>query len=310
MSLSSLKQNRNKLFEKLASEATAGERQQTQSSDPYNDDRYWKPEVDKSGNGSAIIRFLPAPEGEDMPWAQVWSHGFKGPGGWYIENSLTTIGQQDPVSEYNSTLWNNGTDAGKEQARDQKRRLSYYSNILVVKDDANPSNEGKVFLYRYGKKIFDKLKDVMNPEFEDDERFNPFDFWEGANFRLRIRNVDGYRNYDKSSFDSPTELFDGEEDKIESIWKQEYSLAELVDEKNFKSYDELKAKLNRALGLDDSFAPVQQAAPVQTTAKPRTIEEDAAVSQDDPPFDPDPAPAKTDDEDDGLSYFEKLAQQD
>jgi len=308
MSLSSLKQNRNKLFEKLASEATAGDRQQTQSSDPYNDDRYWKPEVDKSGNGSAIIRFLPAPEGEDMPWAQVWSHGFKGPGGWYIENSLTTIGQQDPVSEYNSTLWNNGTDAGKEQARDQKRRLSYYSNIYVIKDDANPSNEGKVFLFRYGKKIFDKLKDVMNPEFEDDERFNPFDFWEGANFRLRIRNVDGYRNYDKSSFDSPT-VFMEDEDELETLWKQQYSLAELVDEKNFKSYDELKAKLNRALGLDDSYTPSapQQAAAVAPATQTRTIEED--VVKDDPPFDPDPAPSTSNDDEDGLSYFEKLAQQ-
>ena len=306
MSLSALKKNRNKLFEKLAEEANAGDQKQSQSSDPYNDDRYWKPEVDKSGNGSAIIRFLPAPEGEDMPWAQVWSHGFKGPGGWYIENSLTTIGKQDPVSEYNSTLWNNGTDAGKEQARDQKRRLSYYSNIYVVKDDANPQNEGKVFLFRYGKKIFDKLKDVMNPEFEDDERFNPFDFWEGANFRLRIRNVDGYRNYDKSSFDSPS-VFMEDEDELEGIWKQEYSLAELIDEKNFKSYDELKAKLNRALGLDNSYPSATQAALVAEAAQTRTIEED--VVKDDPPFDPDPAPTTSDDDEDGLSYFEKLAQQ-
>lgn len=308
MSLSSLKKNRNKLFEKLEQDLKA-ENTPQQSSDPYNDDRYWKPEVDKSGNGSAIIRFLPPPEGEDMPYVKVWSHGFKGPNGWYIENSLTTIGQKDPVSEYNSILWNNGTDAGKEQARDQKRRLSYYSNIYVVKDDANPSNEGKVFLFRYGKKIFDKIQDVMQPEFEDDERFNPFDFWEGADFRLRIRTVDGYRNYDKSLFDSSSEFLDSDEDELEKVWKQEYSLSELIDDKNFKSYDELKQKLNRALGLDDASIPAStfaEAPKPQPAKQTKTIEEDI-------PFDnPTPISKDTsvsDDDDDGLSYFEKLAQE-
>ena len=206
------------------------------------DDRLWKLEVDKSGNGYAVIRFLPAPDNEDLPFVKLYSHAFQGPGGWYIENSLTTLGGKDPVSEYNSQLWNNGTDAGKEAARKQKRKLTYISNIYVVKDPANPENEGKVFLYKYGKKIFDKLTAAMQPEFEDEEAIDPFDFWQGANFKLKAKNVAGYRNYDSSEFTTVTPLLD-DDDALESVWKKENSLKEFVDADQFKSYDDLKLSL-------------------------------------------------------------------
>ena len=211
------------------------------------DERVWKLECDKSGNGYAVIRFLPAPDGEDLPFVKLYSHAFQGPGGWYIENSLTTLGQKDPVSEYNTMLWNNGTDAGKETARKQKRKLTYVSNIYVVKDPANPENEGKVFLYKYGKKIFDKLTAAMQPEFEDEEAIDPFDFWQGANFKLKAKNVAGYRNYDSSEFARPDALLDDDE-AMEAAWKKEYSLAELVAADQFKTYDELKLRLDYVLG--------------------------------------------------------------
>jgi hypothetical protein len=183
-----------------------------------------------------------------MPFVQMWDHGFKGPGGWYIEKSLTTMKKDDPVSELNSKLWNSGVEADKEQARKQKRRLKYISNIYVVKDSGNPDNDGKVFLFAYGKKIFDKINDMMIPQFEDEKPVNPFDLWEGANFRLKIREFEGYPNYDKSEFDSPAPLFE-DDDKLEETWKQEHSLQELINPKHFKSYDELKAKLYRVLNL-------------------------------------------------------------
>ena len=213
-----------------------------------DDDRFWRPELDKSGNGMAIVRFLPAPEGEDLPWARSWNHGFQGPGGWYIENSLTTLGQKDPVSEHNSQLWNSGIEANKEIARKQKRRLTYVSNVYVLKDPANPQNENQVRLYKYGKKIWDKLNDKMNPEFEDETPVNPFDLWEGANFKLKIRKIDGFSNYDKSEFATPTILFDKDEE-METLWKTQHSLSEFTDLKNFKTYEELKEKLERVLGL-------------------------------------------------------------
>ena len=191
------------------------------------DDRLWKPSLDKSGNGYAVIRFLPAPEGEDVPWAKVYSHAFQGPGGWYIENSLTTVGQKDPVSEYNRGLWNSGSEADKDTVRKQKRKLSYYSNIYVVKDSTNPENEGGVFLFKYGKKIFEKVMAAMQPEFEDETPINPFDFWEGANFKLKIRKVDGYWNYDKSEFDAVAPLLE-DDDALEALWKKEYSLEDFV----------------------------------------------------------------------------------
>ena len=216
-----------------------------------DDDRFWRPELDKSGNGMAIVRFLPAPEGEDLPWARSWNHGFQGPGGWYIENSLTTLSQKDPVSEYNSQLWNSGIEANKEIARKQKRRLTYVSNVYVLKDPANPQNENQVRLYKYGKKIWDKLNDKMNPEFEDETPVNPFDLWEGANFKLKIRKIDGFSNYDKSEFEATTPL-NGDDSKMEEVWKTEHSLSEFTDPKNFKSYGELKEKLDRVLGLSTS----------------------------------------------------------
>ena len=263
----------------------------------YVDERLWKPVMDKSGNGYAVIRFLPAPEGEDMPWAKVWNHAFQGPTGqWYIENSLTTVGQNDPVSEYNSKLWNSGVESDKEIARKQKRKLQYYSNIYVVKDPANPQNEGKVFLYRYGKKIFDKIMEAMQPAFQDESPVNPFDFWEGANFKLKLRKVDGYWNYDKSEFADPSALFDNDEE-IEALWKPEYSLADFTASSNFKSYDELKTRLDAVL------------AGTVTVGKAEDIMEDAPVAE--PKVDTPPAPQPTvlgdAGEDDAMSYFEKLA---
>ena len=211
----------------------------------------WKPTVDQAGNGYAIIRFLPAPQGEDMPWVQIWNHGFQGPTGkWYIENSLTTLKQADPVSELNSELWNSGLESNKEVARKQKRRLSYYSNVLVVEDSGNPANNGKVFLFKFGKKIFDKIKDVMQPEFQDEKPMNPFDFWDGANFKLKIRKVEGYQNYDKSEFASPSPIAN-DDDAIEVVWKKQHSLAAIVAPSNFKSYDELKQILESDLNLSN-----------------------------------------------------------
>ena len=224
----------------------------TTQSNSDEDSRFWKPTVDKAGNGMATIRFLPPPEGEDMPFVRVFSHGFKGPTGlWYIENSLTTLGKQDPVSEYNTQLWNSTTDdasPARKQGREQKRRLNFISNILVVKDSANPANEGKVFLYQYGKKIFDKINEAMNPQFDDEKPMNPFDFWEGANFKLKIRQVEGYRNYDKSEFEAPAPVSD-DDAHLENVWKQQHSLQEFLDPSKFKSYDELKQKLARVLDL-------------------------------------------------------------
>jgi hypothetical protein len=245
MSFDALKKNRTKSLENLT--AQLDKIGSKNYSDP-NEGKFWKPTRDSAGNGFAIIRFLPAPAEEDMPFVRIWDHGFQGPGGWYIENSLSTIGQQDPLGELNSKLWNSGNESDKEQARKQKRRLKYISNVYIIKDSANPDNEGKVFMYSYGKKIWDKLNDMMNPSFEDESPVNPFDLWEGANFRLKIRQFEGYPNYDKSEFDSPSALFD-DDDKLEAVWKQEHSLQELLDPKHFKTYDELQAKLHRALGI-------------------------------------------------------------
>ena len=228
------------------------------------DERLWKPELDKSGNGYAVIRFLPAPNGEEMPWAKVWSHAFKGPGGqWYIENSLTTLGKDDPVGELNRELWNSGKDSDKEIARAQKRKLSYYSNIYVVSDPAHPENEGRVFLYKYGKKIFDKLIEAMQPAFADETPLDPFNFWKGADFKLKIRKVDGYWNYDKSEFAAPATLADFDDEKLESIWKAGYSLAEFEDSKNFKSYEDLKKRLDLVLGRTAPTVAAFEEAPLE-----------------------------------------------
>ena len=267
-----------------------------------NDDRIWKLECDKGGNGYAVIRFLPAPDGEDLPFVKLYSHAFQGPGGWYIENSLTTLGQKDPVSEFNTTLWNNGTDAGKETARKQKRKLTYISNIYVVKDPANPENEGQVFLYKFGKKIFDKLTAAMQPEFEDEEAIDPFDFWQGANFKLKAKNVAGFRNYDSSEFASTSPLLD-DDDALEALWKKENSLQEFVGADQFKSYDELKKRLGYVLG---SNATVTQDPEVEDEDRARGPSPVASV-----PSEPEPAIAvgagTGDEDDDTLSYFAKLA---
>jgi hypothetical protein len=246
----SFKKNRSQMFEKL--NAHLSQINSKNYIDEEENKKYWKPTRDKSGNGFAIIRFLPAPPGEDMPFVRLWYHGFQGPTGlWYIQNSLTTIGKPDPVYELNAKLFNSSNDNNspeRNQARAQRRKLHYISNIYVIKDPGNPENEGKVFLFKYGKKIFDKVNDLMNPSFEDEKKVNPFDFWEGANFRLKIRQVDGYVNYDKSEFDAPGPLLDDDKE-LERIWRQEYSLQEIIHPKNFKSYEELKALLHRVLGL-------------------------------------------------------------
>ena len=302
MSFASLKKNRSAAIDKLknAAEKVGGGGEQKS----YGDDRFWKPTVDKAGNGYAVIRFLPAAEGEDLPWVRYWDHGFKGPTGrWYIEKSLTSIGQPDPVSELNSVLWNSGREEDKQTVRDRKRRLHYVANIYVVSDTANPQNEGKVFLFQFGKKIFDKITDIMTPQFEDEEPVNPFDFWEGANFKLKIRNVEGYRNYDKSEFESAKPLSDDEEE-LEGIYNKLHTLSEFADPKSYKSYAELKAKLNQVLG---------EAAMPMTTAESISLDE-----VDDTPRVSAPKVAKqpevdmsssSDDDDDTLSYFAKLAAQ-
>jgi len=271
------------------------------------DERLWKPEMDKTGNGYAVIRFLPAPNGEDLPWAKVWSHAFQGPGGWYIENSLTTLGQKDPLADYNRELWNSGLDSDKEIARKQKRKLSYYSNIYVVKDPANPQNEGKVFLFKFGKKIFDKIMEAMQPEFEDETPINPFDFWQGANFKLKIKKVAGYWNYDSSEFAKVGALLDDDE-ALEALWNKEYSLTAFTDPSNFKSYDELEKRLNAVLNRNVN-APVRQEvtpAELEERSYQPTFEKKVEV-EDDTDYGV-PQTSLTDaDEDDALSYFAKLA---
>ena len=267
------------------------------------DDRLWKLEVDKAGNGYAVIRFLPAPDGEELPWAKVWSHAFQGPGGWYIENSLTTLGGKDPVSEYNRLLWNSGNDADKDLARKQKRKLTYISNIYVVKDPTNPENEGKVFLYKFGKKIFDKLTAAMQPEFEDEEAIDPFDFWKGANFKLKAKNVAGYRNYDSSEFSATSALLD-DDDALEALWKKQYSLEEFVAADQFKSYDDLKKRLESVLRVGSTR--IQPTEDLEHEDDDRGSAEElvtAAVAA--PTVTSTPS---TQDEDDPLSYFAKLAE--
>jgi len=271
------------------------------------DDREWKPTVDQAGNGYAVIRFLPAPQGEDMPWAQLWNHGFQGPTGkWYIENSLTTLKQTDPVSELNSELWNSGVEANKDVARKQKRRLSYYANVLVVEDSGNPSNNGKVFLYKFGKKIFDKIKDAMQPEFQDEAPMNPFDFWDGANFKLKIRQVEGYRNYDKSEFAAPSPVAATDEE-IEAIWNKQYSLAEIIAPSNFKSYDELKKKLDFVLGSSSRVGTAESISATTGDSSDDDFLKDVTAAVESRK---ETAAAVADDEDDTMSYFAKLAQDD
>ena len=272
------------------------------------DDRFWSPEVDKAGNGYAVLRFLPAPKGEDLPWVRVWNHGFQGPGGkWYIENSLTSVGKADPISEYNTELWNSGSEANKEIARKQKRKLSYTTNILVVKDPAHPENEGKVFLYKFGKKIFDKIKDMAEPQFQDEKPINVFDFWEGANFKLKIRQVEGYRNYDKSEFEAASNIAEDDAD-IEKIWAKQHSLTQFLDEKHFKSYDDLKKKFEMVMGLNGGAVPGKRAEEIDLGEQVSAPKPSFAPKTEKAPV---KAPAKEvdfEDDEESLSYFAKLAE--
>jgi hypothetical protein len=283
------------------------------------DDRLWKPEMDKTGNGYAVIRFLPAPDGEDLPWVKLFSHAFQGPGGWYIENSLTTIGGKDPIGELNRELWNSGSESDKDIARKQKRKLSFYANIYVVQDKANPQNEGKVFLYKFGKKIFDKIMEAMQPEFEDETAINPFDFWQGANFKLKLKKVAGYWNYDASEFASPSPLLD-DDDAMEAIWKKQYSLTAHVAPDQFKSYDELKKRLDYVLGNKAQARQVAQETEFDNyaTTERKTVSEEEIMqkledsyqsSKADVDFNSsDITGGKGDDDDDPMSYFSKLAE--
>jgi hypothetical protein len=295
-SLGSLTQKLVKEVEKMSSNSNGA------------DERLWKPEMDKTGNGYAVIRFLPAPEGEELPWVKMYSHAFQGPGGWYIENSLTTLGQKDPVSEHNRELWNSGSEKDKETVRKQKRKLSYYSNIYVVKDPANPANEGKVFLFKYGKKIFDKIMEAMQPEFEDETPINPFDFWQGANFKLKLVKKDGYWNYDKSEFDRVAPLLD-DDDALEAVWKKQYSLSAVTAPDQFKSYEDLEKRLKYVLGQ-------------KPVARPRLDEEVDDEDNDRGSYTPDFTSRRSEpelpvvtsssvdeDEDDALSYFQRLAEE-
>jgi hypothetical protein len=292
MSFANLKRNRDSL-DKLtkAIETTT----QTAEAGSKDDTRFWAPTVDKSGNGMAVIRFLPAPsiDGDDgLPWVRRFDHGFQGPGGWFIDNCLTTVGDKCPVCEHNSTLWNSGVEANKEIVRKQKRRLSYVANIYVISDPSNPENEGTVRLYKFGKKIFDKISEVMNPEFPDETPLNPFDLWEGANFKLKIRNVEGYRNYDKSEFADKSALLDGDDVKLEAIYTKEHSLKDFTDKKHFKPYEQLKARLDKVLGFEGDAVPNIRAEDVELSVPVTRAK----------------APASTTVDDD-LDYFKSLAEQ-
>jgi len=267
----------------------------SKKSNKYQDERLWKPELDKTGNGYAVLRFLPATSGEDMPWVRLWSHAFQGPGGWYIENSLTTLGHKDPVSEENTRLWNTGVESDKGIARNRKRKLSYYANVLVVSDPTHPENEGQVKLFKFGKKIFDKITEAMQPQFADETPINPFDFWKGANFKLKIRKVDGFWNYDKSEFEGVSAIADND-DNIKAIWEKQYPLKPFLDTSNFKSYEELKEKLNRVITGTKSTDTVENVdLPSTSTA---TVQSKDSAST---------APAS--DSDDTLDYFSKLAEE-
>jgi hypothetical protein len=300
MSLADLKRKSKASLDKLNSELTKLNKTYTNDDDDKN---FWRPDVDKAGNGFSVIRFLPAPEGEDVPFVRIWDHGFQGPGGWYIEKSLTTIGENDPVGEYNKQLWDSGIESNKEIVRKQKRRLTFISNVYVIKDTLHPENEGKVMLFKYGKKIFDKLNAAMNPEFEDEKPINPFDLWEGANFKVKIRNVEGYRNYDNSSFDTAGALFE-DDDQLEAVWESyaknpANSLQQFIHPSKFKSYDELKAKLYRVLALG--------------AAKPTSVFEEDEVKETPAPkakAAPAPKAPELDDDDDSLDFFKKLAEED
>lgn len=280
----------------------------------YKDDRFWSPTVDDAGNGAAVIRFLPDPPNEDAPFVLYYSHAFQGPGGWYIENSRTTLGESDPVSDMNKELWNSGRQEDKDRVSQKtKRKKSYVSNILVLDDPGNPENNGKVFLYRYGVKIHQKIQDAMQPDFADEEAIIPFDFWKGANFKLRIRKVANYRNYDKSEFGPMSELYKGDDEKLKALWESQYPLSEFVDPANYKSYDELKSRLQTVLGGSVSNATAEETT-LDTSSSSSTSLADRFGLNSDEETESEVTPSSTtvetsegESEEDALSYFEKLA---
>ena len=293
-SFANLKRNRSSL-DKLT-KAIEASTQSNSEAGSKDDTRMWQPSVDKSGNGMAVVRFLPAPAvdgDEGLPWIRVFSHGFQGPGGWYIDNCLTTLNEKCPVCEHNNTLWNSGIEANKDVARKQKRKLSYIANILVISDPSNPENEGQVKLFKFGKKIFDKITEAMNPEFADETPVNPFDMWEGANFKLKIRNVEGYRNYDKSEFADKSALLEGDDAKLEDLWKKEFSLKEFTEKKQFKPYDQLKSRLDKVLGFEGAVSSIKA-----EDVELRSFTEDEAKVLD----------SKSTNSDEDLDYFKSLAQ--
>ena len=273
----------------------------------FKDDRFWKPERDKSDNGFAVIRFLPPVDGEDAPWVRMFSHGFKGRGGWYIENCPTTIGRKCPLCEANSELWNSGLESDKDIARQRKRRLNYISNIMVISDPKNPENEGKIFLYKYGKKIFDKIMESLQPEFQDEEAVNPFDFWKGANFKLKVRKVAGFINYDKSEFDVSTPLLDGDDSKLEEIWNKQYPIQPLIGDDQFKSYDELKARLMSVLGSGRNVPASAEAVSETNDVETKTETSSFGEMKSESTGSSDSSTESSFEEDDAMSYFEKLA---
>jgi hypothetical protein len=304
MDISSLKSRRYDINKLVAAAQEGNGSADNQREDTSN---IWKPTVDKAGNGYAVIRFLPSEA--EVPWVRYWDHGFKGPTGkWYIEKSLTSLGEQDPLGEYNSKLWNSGNEEDRDQVRKQKRRLHYVTNILVVSDPSAPENEGKVFMYQFGKKIFDKIQDLMQPQFPGETPVDPFDLWNGADFQLKIRQVEGYRNYDRSEFKGPEPLLDGDEVQLQAVLNQLHDINSFIDPANYKSYDQLQTKLFEVLG----------------ETAPRTVKEEVAVDTTAPPWDapvakaPEvavsaAATAEASDEggdDDAFSYFQKLANAD
>lgn len=306
-----LKKNRTNSFDKLSKQL---EEVSSKGYSNPDENKYWKPTLDQAGNGYAVIRFLPAPEGEDVPFVRLYTHAFKGPTGqWYIENCLSTLKQDDPVNELNNKLWNSTEDdksPERTQARVQKRKLNFISNIYIVSDPSNPENEGKVFLFKYGKKIFDKLKDAPKPEFEGETAIDPFDLWEnGANFRLKIRKVDGYPNYDKSDFATPEPLFDNDDEYGEKLVNI-HSLQEIVDTKNFKAYDVLKERLHRVLGLTDNTRSNANASAEMEDDDDISISKFVATAKEAQPIQQKTAKATLEvdeDEDDDMEYFKSLA---
>jgi len=297
MSFSSLKQNKASVFSKLQKQLEETTKVGTVV------ERIWTLTTDKAGNGFAVIRFLPASDGEDMPFAKLYSHAFQGPGGWYIENSLTTLGQKDPLGEYNRELWNSGDETLKEQVRKQKRKLQYFSNVYVVKDPGNPDNEGKVFLFKYGKKIHDKIMEAVNgDELEGRDGYNPFDLWSGADFKLRAKKVAGYPNYDSSEFAQPGTLEDLDDAQLESIWNRQYKLQELVAPDKFKSYEQLENRLNSVLNLKKEVAAPAPTPEVSVSSQPK-------FNKPEPEAPKAEAPSTEDEDDDVMDYFRKLAEE-